>query len=301
VVDRRSLAVQVAPSRIRTVPVAWNRSFSVQSATTIHASPTTWDNIQNVIAVASRILRQNEDWLSPGNTVVRVNMPCPSDQPPSKHGSCVKGGVIYIAEEQGSSSPAHAWSKFLVAHQIGHHIQGDTLTIPGVSFGLSDGSNALCRCEQMSSGDDDQCTQSLEEYSAALYEGFANLTAAIAFNERSQPDCQFVDYRPLHILFGVIPAPAPVDCAMKFQWRDTYCDDEPATATALDFTRFLWRVHAQGPDRLSAAEITEVIQAATLFGEVDFAALSIAAEDLFGPGSPKLKNFVDLAAQQSVD
>jgi hypothetical protein len=287
-----------------TQPVFWNRSFSVQSATTIHASPTTWDNQQNVVAVASRMLEESADWLSPGNTVVRVDLPCPPDDPPSppsKHGSCVDDGIIYIAGEQSSSSPAHAWSKFLVAHQIGHRIQGATLTSAGLSFGLSDPTHALCRCEQLSSGDDDQCTQSLEEYAAALYEGFAHFTAAIAFNERGQADCQFMDYRPLHILFGVIPAPAPIDCAMKFQWRDTYCDDQPATATALDFTRFLWRLHTQGPDQLSAAEITEIITAATALGEIDFGALSIAAEDLLGPGSPRWENFVDLAKQQSVD
>ena len=287
-----------------TQPLYWNRSFSVQSATTIHASPTTWDNEQNVVAIASRMLQTNADWLSPGHTVVRVDHACPSDGPPvppSKHGSCVANEAIYIAGEQSSSSPAHAWSKFLVAHQIGHRIQGDTLTVAGVSFGLSDGSNALCRCEQLKSSDDDQCTQSLEEYAAALYEGFAHFSAAIAFNERSQADCQFMDYRPLHILFGVIPAPAPIDCAMKFQWRDTYCDDEPATATALDFTRFLWRLHTQGADQLSAAEITEIITAATSLGKLDFDALSIAAEDLLGPGTDKLENFVNLAKEQSVD
>jgi hypothetical protein len=284
-----------------TQPIYWSRSFSIQSATTIHASPITWDNEQNVVAVASLMLQQGGDWLSPGNTVVHVGVPCPPDEypSPSNHGSCVYNKEIYIAGEEGSDSPAHASSKFLVAHQIGHRIQSDTLAKAGVSYKLSDATHALCSCAQLSSNDDDQCTQSLEEYVAALYEGFAHFTAAIAFNERSQADCQFMDYRPLHILFGVIPAPAPIDCAMKFQWRDTYCDDEPATATALDFTRFLWRLHTQGADQLSAAEITEIITAATALGKLDFEALSIAAEDLLGPD--KLENFVDLAKEQSVD
>lgn len=286
-----------------TQPVFWSRLFSIQSATTIHASPITWDNEQNVVAVASLMLQQGGDWLSPGNTVVHVGVPCPPDEhpSPSNHGSCVDNKEIYIAGEEGSDSPAHASSKFLVAHQIGHRIQGDTLTKAGVSYKLSDATHALCSCAQLSSNDDDQCTQSLEEYDAALYEGFAHFIASVAFNDRSQADCQFMDYRPLHILFGVIPAPAPIDCAMKFQWRDTYCDDEPATATALDFTRFLWRVHTQGADRLSATEITEIIVAATSIGTMDFDALSIAAEDLLGPGSSRLKNFVDLAGEQSVD
>jgi hypothetical protein len=280
----------------------WKRSFRVGSASTIHVSPTTWDTTQNVAGVASRIVTTLDDWLEPGGVSIRVGVACPREGPPAHGGSfnsCFWQGQVYIAAAS-SGVPDHALSKFQIAHQIGHAQLDDTLLyLP--TFEFTDATHALCRCEQIIGGGSNQCTQSLENYDDALYEGFAHFFASAAYNDRDDSDCQFVDYRPLSVLFGVIDPPAPIDCAASFAWRDTYCDDEPTTATSLDFMRFLWRLYAVGPDRLSAATIKEIFHAATFLGPFDFPGLSLAAEDILGPGSSAWQNFVELAADNSVD
>jgi hypothetical protein len=281
----------------------WKRFFRVGSASTIHVSPDTWDTMQNVAGVASRIASTLDDWLKVDNVPIKVGVKCPREGPPldeGSDGSCFWSTQVFLAPES-SAGPAHALSKFHIAHQIGHSQLATTFE-HSPSFTFTDATHALCRCEQIEDGMGNyQCTQSLEKYDDALDEGFAHFFASAAYNDRDHSDCQFVDYRPLSILFGVIDPPAPIDCAASFAWRDTYCDDEPATATSLDFMRFFWRLYAVGPDRLSAATIKEIVHAATFLGPLDFAGLSLAAEDVLGPGSPEWQNFVDLAADVSVD
>jgi hypothetical protein len=280
----------------------WTRTFSVGSASTITASPTTWDTTQNVAGVASRLVASVDDWLEVGTVPVKVDVKCPRTGPPAEagsHGSCAWQSQVYIAPEK-PGVPAHALSKFHIAHQIGHDQLFNTLLM-SPSFGFTDTTHALCRCEQIEDGPKYLCTQSLEDYDEALYEGFAHFFASAAYNDRDDADCQFVDYRPLSILFGVIDAPAPIDCAQSFPWRDTYCDDAPATATPLDFMRFFWRLYSVGPDRLSADTIKEIVHAATFLGPIDFPGLSLSAQDVLGAGSPAWQNLADLAADQSVD
>lgn len=282
------------------VYVEWERWFSVGTGAVIHASPVAWDLPQNVTAMVIGLIGQGDGWFPAGETVIRADRHCPSGAiGPDEGGSCVRNQDIWLSEET-DESPAHAEAKYLSAHQVGHLVEPSIqLSYSGLWFSVVDTIHDLCRCAQLDPDHDDQCTQSLEQYAAALYEGFADFTAAAAFNDPTGPDCNMADNLPLHILFGVIPAPAPIDCAMDFEWRDTYCDVEPDTATRLDFVRFFWRLHTQGSHALTIDQIVEVISRATLIGEVTFSTLTMAAADVLSAG--ELDNLVDLADQASVD
>ena len=154
----------------------------------------------------------------------------------------------------------------------------------------------------MTSANGVHCMQSLEQYAAGFVEGFGHFYAAKLFNSRSQSDCKFVYYKEISFLFGVLDPPMGVDCDLSVQWRDQYCSHIADSSTEMDFMRFLWRLYADGPNRLSADEIDALFTQANIpSGPMTWTHLRNAAATVLGNGSAKYNNLVNLASQQAVD
>jgi len=91
--------------------------------------------------------------------------------------------------------------------------------------------------------------QSLEISFAAQIEGFAHFFAALAWNDKTGPDCPFNYYKQFNafLFFGtaVVQPPVHLDCKEVVMWRDTFCFQAQG-ATEYDWLNFLWNVHTVG-------------------------------------------------------
>jgi len=282
----------------------WSRSFSISGTQVVTVTPSSWDRTQNVLGVVARMFVGLDNWVTPGTSTHFVDKGCPTDNPnipPTD--SCMSSGSVYVGPGDPPDKPVQSLNKFLVAHEFGHQVQFKNFAVGGFNYdAVIDPTHLLCRCDHVTSANGLHCIQSLEQYAAGFIEGFGHFYASKLFNSRSQSDCKFVYYKEISIIFGVLDPPMGVDCDLSIQWRDQYCSHIANSSTEMDFMRFLWRLYADGPNRLSADEIDALFTQADLpAGAMTWTHLHNAAAAVLGLGSAKYDNLVDLASEQAID
>lgn len=289
----------------------WVDGFTLSGNTTVNITGAGWSPVMNVAAINARMFRINDAMLSGEENTIFVERGCETDDPgvPDTD-SCANpvDGHVFIGPG-AKGTPAQSLSKFLVAHEHGHLVEGRLKQLDTLDYHSGDDpTNAACRCDHVVGFNQNHCLQSREDYGIGFVEGFAHFYASMLYNARGTVDCAFVYYKPINAGFaGVLAPPVKIDCGQTFQWRDNHCTEPEAgqdTAVEMDYMRFLWSVYSQGNDRLSLSEIAAVADDAKdlawAFG-FQWEKVRHAAEVTLGLGSGKYLHFVDMANIHGID
>ncbi len=279
-----------------------------------------------VSAIVSQILSANDMGIVPGKYRIITDQGCPSTLFPND--SCAVGDVVYIGPGVPGHGPQSKW-KYIVAHEIGHQIQGRALAgriggyytfprRPGQPASQVCGAGAcdppeapdLCACAHVDSSNKYHCLQSLEHDEDAQLEGFAQFFAAKAWNRQDEDDCQFNYYKeflnpvclpgaekcePFGGRTRVLP-PVPVSCRQPAKWRNRNCA-VPKFATEFDWMGFYWSVNTGGDtgSRLLMDDVHKLYRQAcgtngcSSGNVVSWEAIVKAAEDAFGMIDPRAR------------
>jgi hypothetical protein len=186
-----------------------------------------------------------------------------------KQTSC-QDPLALILEPDGPVPLGVNRSKYTIAHEFGHFVQGNAHgSMPqdyGSGAGLP-GTPPLCRCDHVPLDQQLHCLQSLEEPNAAQVEGYAQYFASRVFNQdidEGGAGCTFVYYKefldtacvpgavcrahPTVAGLFINDPPVPLPCAVAKRWRDTSClGATPSTAllntqTELDWLQFYYGI-----------------------------------------------------------
>jgi hypothetical protein len=190
-----------------------------------------------------------------------------------KRTSC-QDEVALILEPDGVVPIGVNRSKYTVAHEFGHFVQGNAHgPVRGVyEPGDPLGAPPLCRCDHVPVDQQLHCLQSLEEPNAAQVEGYAQYFAARAFNadiDEGGAGCTFVYYKefldracvpgaacrphPTEAGLFINDPPVPIPCDVAKRWRDSNCLNGPGsspapsadllnTGTELDWMQFYYGI-----------------------------------------------------------
>lgn len=279
----------------------WNRAFTVSGAppsVTVEGSSAT--HTTNVSGVLARMYAGTDSWIPTGTKTTYVDKGCPGLNPPTD--SCYNGSV-YIGPG-AAPAPAQALDKFLVAHEYGHFAQFNNFTLYGFDYDSVQAGVAACRCDHVVSANQLHCMQSLEQYAAAMVEGFAHFYSAKLYNNRLQTDCEYGYYKEVFALFVTLTPTVPVTCASTSEWRDSHCPGIASSAVEMDVMRFLWALYSTLPDRLTMDEIGDLLHAAQTNAGVNpikWSNVKSAAATVFGNPSAKYTKVVNQGAIHSVD
>lgn len=169
------------------------------------------------------------------------------------------------ASPRYTALPQHTTqSKFTIAHEVGHTIQGLNDGWPNGDYYTDRLSSGPCSCTYVTVGNTFHCLGSRHLYSDSNIEGFGHFFAARVLNDPAPgADCRFTYYKT-HInsitvggTFTTTPPPAPVDCATPFQvgtnpttsWMRNFCNSSgpQVRSTERDWLTFLWRINGGAP------------------------------------------------------
>jgi hypothetical protein len=174
--------------------------------------------------------------------------------------------------------------KMILAHEIGHQIQGHAIGPGdlGASYEFCSGGRCindppgiatespLCSCNHVRASNAVHCLQSIERTGGAQREGFAQFFAARVWNDNSESDCSFVYYKEFlddtcvadpQDPLGSCPdiptggavlrsPPLRVDCAAPQKWRNRHCNaaEYADMTTELDWLGFLYNLNVLAPE-----------------------------------------------------
>ncbi|MCC6213812.1 MAG: hypothetical protein IT376_03015 [Polyangiaceae bacterium] len=172
-----------------------------------------------------------------GTYTLRMNQECPS----VPGNGCVSGGVVYVPAAQAS------W-KNIIAHEIGHQIQGAAMGAPYYDYS-QDATEAYCRCDHVTSANQLHCLQSREQTGAAQIEGWAHFVAARLFNNKSESNCTYVYYKEFlesgDEFPAILPPPLGRSCWNPIRWMESYCVANNR-GVEWDWLNFYWKVNSTG-------------------------------------------------------
>jgi hypothetical protein len=262
----------------------------------------------NVMAVVARMLSMPDPGIKGGNYIVWSNKGCPSSDPGIPWwDSCAMPWIktAYIGPAGPGGIPADSLIKFVVAHELGHVVQGANFSFGSYSYDTGDDPFvAACRCDHVQSSNQLHCLQSRETFVAAAIEGFAHFYAAKVWNNPNQSDCKFVYYK--EFLSAGLPfvqtPPVPKNCAQPVEWRDHYCTETAARGTEYDWLTFYWTLHTKTANKLSMADIYGIYNFDAGY-ETNWTQLQADALAFFG-GSPmnlKYLHLVSTASAHGID
>lgn len=212
------------------------------------------------------------------------------DDDRTAHGCKTSGGIVHL---HGGSNPT--MSKYTIVHEVGHLVAAKT---DGGGAHPSPGNNSLNNCQgtgtpgdSPNDDEDDTAVSGLlnKKYmSNSITEGLANFYAAITWNDRDDPDCDYITNKPHNLdLTGTaeIARDAVISCVDDddqgspdyfdgVNWLDDLIDASDALgcttprtnrSTTFDWLRYLWALHnTDSGAGLDADEIYDIWHDATI-------------------------------------
>lgn len=285
----------------------WSQAFTVLGSGTVNLSLGS-GSAANVMAVVARMLSMPDPGIKGGNYVIWSNKGCPSNDPGIPWwDSCAMPWIktAYIGPAGPGGIPADSLIKFVVAHELGHVVQGANFSFGSYSYSTGDDPFvAACRCDHVQSSNQLHCLQSRETFVAAAIEGFAHFYAAKVWNNPNQADCKFVYYK--EFLSAGLPfvqtPPVPKNCGGPVEWRDHYCTETANRGTEFDWLTFYWTLHTKTVDKLSMADIYGIYNVDS-GGETTWTLLQADALAFFGgnPLNAKYLHLVNTASAHGID
>jgi hypothetical protein len=240
-------------------------------------------------AVVSRALITPENGFSQGNVWLHVKSE--SDCQPTSGASAA--GDPQSKKGWGQFCPKSTSYKYVIAHELGHIVQGLDAGLPLLIHKQweTDGAPSACGCAHVTSSNQFHCLQSRENTGVAHVEGFAHLYAAKVMNDLSPTSCTFVYYKEFWDNGTILLPPIPKDCTEKVTWMETQCL-QAARGVEWDWNNFLWAIHtAPQSDRSSLSDLFGIYKEAcapagkpycTSFTDMLWPAFRDAAENYYG-------------------
>jgi hypothetical protein len=136
--------------------------------------------------------------------------------------------------------------KFIIAHELGHHIQDVAMGHASSSYSDT-AQERLCKCDHYDTSWSNQmhCLQSREITGGAQLEGFAQAFASRVFNQNGETGARFVYYKPFlysNLVVGYPPLASFPDGYSR--WMETNCTSADR-GTELDWMQFFYHVSAE--------------------------------------------------------
>jgi hypothetical protein len=206
-----------------------------------------------------------------------------------------------------------AWWKYVIAHEMGHAIQGTLFGTLNMSY--DENPDILyCNCQHIENVlDAKHCLQGREQGAAAQQEGWGQFIALDAMNDDGQTDGTFIYYKDF--LFpptgyeqaGEKLPPVKIDGRKKYKWMNTLCPQAGAyLGTELDWMGFYYAAHSTTTNKYNFTDLKNTYLTACTGGTCSgkkptWTNLNSAAIALYGSGTPKANQWRDRGADYKVD
>jgi hypothetical protein len=218
--------------------------------------------------------------------------------------------VTSISPDAIGGGATHAAWKFIITHEIGHHVQFLSMGYPSYGYDLSS-THPKCRCDHYDEywGNNIHCIQSREQTGGAALEGFAHMFAARVFNSTSSTNATFNYYKPFLNPWGdTDDPPLGFDAYNPSQWMEGYCLASNQ-GTEIDWLNFYYRVSAEtSADRTTMANLFSIHERAcgtpgtNCNGQtVHWSNLVNAAQTHYGFSSSQFLHFRTIGENAGVD
>lgn len=244
------------------------------------------NNVWNAaVSVANAIYRATPGF-SPGmRTLITTDQSCPSF--PNSACTTADGTRIFLGT--GGSSVAKARFKTIVHHELGHAVQS-FLSGHMQNSSTIDATQAVCRCDHVTSSNQAHCLQSRSTITAAQIEGWGHFLAARSLNNGFENNCTFGYYKEFKNddLSTSFP-PMIRSCFNQVKWMANRCQGSNR-GTEWDWMDFYWRV--ANKDGIGFGDFNSLYRSAC-GGQmcnnnvVTFSQTNNAASAVFGNGSAK--------------
>ena len=285
--------------------------ITVGSTTTwINTYPSWNDEAIQVAGITGQVLNQHEAsglGIAPGTYKIHVNEGCGPQY------SCYESfdDVTKISPDSVGGGASHAAWKFLVAHEIGHHVQWRGMGYANYDYMLTS-SVPQCLCNHFDDywGDNTHCIQSRESHGGAALEGFAHMFASRVFNSTSASNATFTYYKPFLWSEFDDPEPPPLafDAYHPNLWMETWCL-APNQGIELDWLNFFYGIsHEAASNSTTVTDLFSIYKRACgnpaancNFQTVNFSNLVSAAQTHYGQNSPIFARFNTTADNAGVD
>jgi hypothetical protein len=252
--------------------------------------------VANTGVVVGTALFRSPDAFKPSSSNIYPEEPCNPPFPDEPSAGCTaasaSGGTIYLGND--NSGTPRSSRKYVVAHELGHLVQGLQFGTQSLTYGQSSTIPA-CRCDHVTISNKLHCLQSKEDVNASEIEGFGHFFASDIFNNGADNNCTFVYYKEFledGATTGTWP-PVAKSCFNTVQWMNNHCGQNER-GVEWDWLGFYWHVHNKTSTAYSYANIATVFKQACggTFCEgtdsVSWSTLKTAADTKFG-GSTSAK------------
>ena len=278
--------------------------FSVGPTTAwVHTYPSSNSDAIQVAGITGQVLNQHEAvglGIPAGTYVIHVDAYCEDE---GVRYSCYHAGAdvtrIYNDPVGGIASPA-AW-KFLVTHEIGHHVMFRGMGYMHYGY-TSDSTVDQCRCDHIDGdwGNAIHCIQSRSITGGAEVEGFGHMFASRVFNSTSASNAAFTYYKPYLNQWDVTEEPPlAFDAFNPHQHMEYWCP-QGNHGVELDWLNFFYGISHEGASNpTTVSTLFEIYKLACGDSEanctnadvVNWNELATAAQTLYTAGSPLFFRF----------
>ena len=216
--------------------------------------------------------------------------------------------------------------KNLLAHEMGHQVQGTLTGTPGHTYGWNCVGNtctptqwgnfdpsiapASMKCDHVTDPNARyHCLQSAETASAAGVEGWAHFYASKVWAHPTTETTMFNYYKQFRLdpPYGVLNPPVMVAADHNVMWSDTHWAAWTGAGggTEYDWLQFIWRVHRMTANKSTMSEIREVYLDACNSSSCNgfnmtWPAFKSGALSYYGSASPKYQHILESAASRGV-
>jgi hypothetical protein len=218
------------------------------------------------------------------------------------------GPEVFLGPD--NSGGWRAFSKFVVAHELGHAMAFVAIGFLGGDYcEVVPEDELLCRCDFVTVSNKLHCLNSREKIAPAQTEAFAHFYAANMMNRRTENSCVFTYYKEMITPFTIAQPPFPVQCNIMSQWRDNFCAKND-TGVGIDWLPFYWRLTsdsgAASARRFALADFVNLYREACgnarcVGQQPKFADLVAAARREFGTNHAKTLFLIEAGAAAGID
>jgi hypothetical protein len=242
-----------------------------------------WAVTDAAIAAAQTIWRSTSAYPNGTYTDVFTDQDCPG----IPGSGCSSSTQIWLGTNLHGL--ANAGFKVITEHELGHRVQGALVGIPKNDYTI-DATQASCRCDHVTSSNQQHCLQGRAMVSAAQVEGWGQFFAATNLNNGSDSNCTLAYYKEFRNDNGTVTNPPMAkSCYAQQRWMANHCASS-SRGTEWDWMNHYWRV--SNKDGYSFSDFKSLYTAACGGGscsgkDVSWFATSAAAVAAFGNNSPK--------------
>ena len=262
------------------------------------------DAVAATAAVATELIKRTDMGIQQRTYKVFAEEHCP-DIPGS---ACYSPGDDAVFLGRDGNQNFKAFSKYVVAHELGHAIGQHLYGNIDNPYTDTDSAKELCRCDHVPPdiSNNLHCMQSREFVSAAQAEGWGQFFGADLFNDPAQADCIHVYYKTFLPAPGFpVAPPVALSCVHAYIWLESQCTVENNKGTELDWMNFYYEVNNKTANKFSVNQLGNVYKEGCdgmcNDDALTWSNLLTAVSTLHGAGSAKRQHWFNVGNRHGVD